>query len=148
MTVYKWKTGARLRVSAQTAGEECARLERMGRLTPPELVDASRPEDAPLHSAFEWNDAIAAERYRETQAGYIIRSIEVVPVGMSEPVRAFVSVTAEDAPRYIETVKAMAAADTRETVLERARAELRAFERKYAGFEELAAVMDAIKEVA
>lgn len=148
MTVYKWKTGARLRVSAQTAGEECARLERAGRLTPSELVDASRPEDAPLHGAFEWNDAVAAERYRETQAGYIIRSVEVVPVGMSEPVRAFVSISAEDKPQYIETTKAIAATDTREIVLERARAELRAFERKYAGFEELAAVLNAIKEVA
>lgn len=149
MTVYKWKTGSHVRVDAQVAGDECARLERMGRLTPPELVDASRAEDAPLHGCFEWNDEVAAERYRETQAGYIIRSIEVVPSGMTEPVRAFVSIVESDErPRYVNTVVAVSEPDTREIVLQQALAELRAFERKYSGLQELAAVLDAIREVA
>lgn len=149
MAIYKWKSGSRLRVSAQVAGDECARLEGMGKLTPPDLVEASRAEDAPLHGCFEWNDEVAAELYRETQAGYIIRSIEVVPSGMTEPVRAFVSIVeSEDRPRYVNTVMAVSEPDTREIVLQQALAELRAFERKYSGLQELAAVLDAIREVA
>ena len=71
------KAGFHLRSDAQVVGEVCYELEKQGRLTPKELVDASRPEDAPLHDEFEWNNTIAAEKYREVQAGYIIRSVAV-----------------------------------------------------------------------
>ena len=45
--------------------------------TPKELVEAARDVNSPLHNEFEWNDGVAAQRYREMQAGYIIRSIEL-----------------------------------------------------------------------
>jgi hypothetical protein len=62
--VYKWKDAARLKTDAQTAGEICEKLEKNGGLTAKRLADESRPEDAPLHKEFEWNDATAAEAYR------------------------------------------------------------------------------------
>ena len=71
------KAGFHLRSDAQVVGEVCYELEKKGRLTPKELVDVSRPKDAPLHNEFEWNNSIAAEKYREVQAGYIIRSVAV-----------------------------------------------------------------------
>ena len=71
------KAGFHLRSDAQVVGEVCYELEKKGRLTPKELVDVSRPKDAPLHDEFEWNNTIAAEKYREVQAGYIIRSVAV-----------------------------------------------------------------------
>ena len=54
--VYKWKDAARIKSDAQTAGEICEKLEKNGGLTAKRLVDESRPEDAPLHKEFEWND--------------------------------------------------------------------------------------------
>lgn len=144
MAVYRWKYGARSPVSAQVAGEVCAELEDAGNLTPQALVDASRPEDAPLHAAFEWDDAIAAERYRETQAGYIIRSIEVTSEEIKEPTRAFVSITARRATPYASIEHVMARSDSRAILLDQARMELEAFKRKYQQLTELAGVFAAI----
>lgn len=48
------------------------------KITPQVVVDESRPEDAPLHSRFEWDDGVAGEAYRRQQAAHMIRSVEVV----------------------------------------------------------------------
>lgn len=71
------KKGFQLKTPPQIVGEVCLELEKEGRLTAKNLVDVSRDEDAPLHNEFEWSDDIAAEKYREVQAGYIIRSVEI-----------------------------------------------------------------------
>lgn len=149
MTVYRWKQGSRLSGDAQEVGEVCAKLERKGDLTPKALVDASRSEKSPLHGYFEWDDEKAAEAYRETQAAYLIRSVEIVVSGSAEPVRAFVSVTAEGGERsYMDVQAALSMQETRDEVLDRALAELRAFERKYNTLSELAGVLEAIRKVA
>ena len=148
MAVYKWKSGSRVKCSAQTAGEVCEKLGHKGKLTPEALVDASRSEDAPLHGAFEWNDETAAEKYRVIQAGYIIRSIEIETEYAEEPVRAFVPVLREEKTSYESIEVVMMSEDGREQLLSRAIAELRAFERKYNSLEELAEVFAAIKAVA
>ena len=143
--IYKFKSGTRLKVSAQAAGELCAKLESQGKLTPHEVVEASRPDDAPLHAAFEWNDNIAAEKYRETQAGYIIRSIEVVIEEASEPTRAFQSIVITEGEReYREITRILSIQSDREQLLAAARHELAAFKRKYKVLEELAEVFAAI----
>lgn len=68
-------------VDAQTAGEELARIKaEHGFLQPAVVVDESRPDDAPLHPAFEWRDPVAAEQWREHQATAIIRRVRVLPV--------------------------------------------------------------------
>ena len=151
MAIYKWKSGSRVSADAQKVGEVCERLEKKGNLTPKALVDASRRKNAALHDLFEWNDEIAAEKYRETQASYLIRSIAVVSTGTSEPIRAFVSVTVNEQATertYINVKRALSTNGTREEVLAIALAELRAFERKYKNLEELASVLAAIREVA
>ena len=147
MNVYVWKTGTRATCDAQTAGEVCERLENEGRLSAGELVDVSRPEDAPLHGAFEWDDAIAAERYRENQAGYIIRSLDVKLVGSEEPVKAFVSLNLTGEKReYSSITTVLSRPDSRKLLLADAMRELRAFKEKYAQFKELAGVFAAIDE--
>lgn len=150
MAAYQWKAGSRVNADAQKVGEVCERLERKRQLTPKALVNASRRESSALHDLFEWNDAIAAEKYRETQAAYIIRSIEVVITGTSEPVRAFVSVSADERQErtYVNVEFALATESTRDEVLKNALDELRAFERKYANLEELANVLAEIRKVA
>lgn len=149
MAAYQWKAGSRIKASAQKVGEVCERLERKGELTPRALVDASRRKGSALHDLFEWDDKVAAEKYRETQAAYIIRSIEVVTVGTSEPVRAFVSVSTEGQARtYVNVECALSVESTRDEVLARALEELKAFERKYSNLEELANVLAEIRKVA
>lgn len=47
------------------------------KITPQVVVDESRPEEAPLHSRFEWDDSVAGEAYRRQQAAQMIRSVDV-----------------------------------------------------------------------
>lgn len=147
--IYKWKSGARAPVSAQVAGEVCEQMSAKGKLTPKALVDASRPEDAPLHKAFEWDDQKAAERYRESQAAYIIRSIEVKREDVTEPVRAFFSVPKDGGTSYqyhsVDTI--LRSTDSRESLLESAKRELEAFTRKYGQLVELAEVIEATERL-
>lgn len=72
-------------IDANTAGEELSRIKRAhGLLHPATVVDESRPEDAPLHPVFEWQDPVAAEHWREHQASQLIRRVRVVPVDAEE----------------------------------------------------------------
>lgn len=151
--LYKWKSGCHLGgIDPNEAGAVLSRLERDGNLTPAALVNASRSEDAPLHQLFEWDDTIAAEKYRQTQAGYIIRSIEVKRADV-EPVRAFVSIITpgESASRFDRQYRSISAvlksATERNQLLEYAKREMFAFKRKYSNLEELSKVITAIDEV-
>ena len=59
-------------------------------ITPPMVVDAARPEQSPLHPAFEWRDDLAAEQYRLYQARSLIRTVQVDRVDESEKKVPFV----------------------------------------------------------
>ena len=48
------------------------------------LVETARSEDSVLHPLFEWNDSLAAEKYRLQQARTIINNIEVTIVSKHE----------------------------------------------------------------
>lgn len=66
-------------VSADVAGIELANIrESHGALTASIVVDASRPDSAPLHPVFEWDDFSAAENHRRWQARQLIRAVHVV----------------------------------------------------------------------
>lgn len=49
-----------------------------GRLTPELLIAEAKSSDSPLHQEFEWDDSIAAHRYRIDQARELIRSVRYV----------------------------------------------------------------------
>lgn len=75
---FKQGLGSLFPVSAQTAGEELARIhEKRGSLTPSGIVDESRTEQAPLHPVFEWDDWKAAEEWRKQQAKQLVCCIVV-----------------------------------------------------------------------
>lgn len=76
---FRRRKGFQIKTNPQIVGEFCYELEKKkgGKITPKELVDAARDVNSPLHNEFEWNDSVAAEKYRRTQARYIINSIEV-----------------------------------------------------------------------
>ncbi len=162
--VYKWKVG-KFPVTAQTAGEELERIEQdEGYIIPEAVVERSRPEDAPLHNCFEWDDSAAAEEYRKVQAREIIRYIEVVREEDEEEdverhVRAFWSTygfdeeeteegaTASKHYAYRSINRVLDAKEHREYVLGKALRELLAFERKYRYLNEFAGVMGEIDKV-
>ena len=144
--IYQLKRGARLPkgITVQAAGEEVERLESEGRLTPKDLVEDSRPEDAPLHRCFEWDDTVAAERYREVQAAYIIRSVEVTVESVDKPTRAFVYTVVGGQRECRSIGVVLRDAYSRDALLESALRELASFQRKYRTLSELDGVFGAI----
>ena len=148
--VYKWKNYS-YKTSANVAGEVCEKLDRTVGLTPENLVEASRPEDAPLHSEFEWNDAVAAEEFRRTQARQIICNLSIViDEKKSEPVRAFFSLQSgfrKNTGTYEGTLTIMSDSDKRQKLLDNAKRELEAFKKKYELLTELSEVFAAIDSV-
>lgn len=91
---YTYRPGSRFSVPATVVADEIERIRSIsGAVTAERVVDESRPEDAPLHTAFEWNDSAAAEQYRRDQARALIRSVRVT-YGHQPPVSAFVHVPA------------------------------------------------------
>jgi len=144
--IYEWKINGLYSVPAQTAGEELSRLYQVhGKLEPSDIVDVSRPEDAPLHPCFEWDDVVAAEKYRETQAGGIIRALVTVDNEHKEnsDVRAFVHV--EDTYQPMAVV--VKSKDKMQDLLQSALGELTAFRRKYSKLSELQPVFSAMDSI-
>ena len=107
MSAYKWKTGSKFNVKAEVAGKVFEELEQTVGLNAQNLVDASRSEDAPMHKAFEWNDAKAGEEWRKQQARVYINHLEIVVDSENEDVpvtRAFVQYKKDENYENIITV--------------------------------------------
>lgn len=143
--VYQWKAGAQIKADAQTAGAMCMELASEGRLTAKNLLDANRPEDAPLHNAFEWNDGVAAEAWREQQARHMINCLTIRHETV-EPTRAFFKIErTESTYQSISTI--LSSENSTEKLLNTALKELEAFKRKYITLQQLCGVFRAIDEV-
>lgn len=139
---YKFRDGYRSSISAEIAGQELERIRRAeGHCQPETVVEAARPEDAPLHPAFEWNDSIAAEEHRKSQARAIIRSVIVVHQkadGSSVAVRGYLNVNLEGVgTTYVAAAQAMTDADLRAQVLADAIRGLEAWRQRFAELNDL-----------
>lgn len=146
--VFQWKEGTRHKVDPNIAGVMCSDMEKAGKLTAENLVEANRPKDAPLHEEFDWNNTIAAEKWRCHQARNIINSIVVVSEDRPkvEAVRCFFRVEAA-APNY-ESVSTIVRNENKYAkLIEQALRELIAFKKKYAQVKELSGVFLAIEEL-
>lgn len=144
--VYQWKPTSQIKADAQEAGNVCEELERTVGLTAQNLLNASRPEDAPLHGEFEWDDTVAAEAYRETQAQYIIRMLCIAPdEEHKEPVRAYF--VTERAKEYDSVNVILQDVNKRTALLDMALKELTAFKKKYSVLSELADVFAVIEGI-
>ena len=144
--VYQWKIPGIIPTDAQTAGNELDRIyQERGELNPAYIVDESRPEYAPLHPCFEWDDERAAEEFRKAQARCIVRNITVVCDTKEEPqnVRAFVRVQSTYQPINI----VLDDVDKTQELLQSALRELKAFRDKYKTISALAPVLSAIEQV-
>lgn len=165
---YSWKGGYNFKVSAETVGGVLNRIEQTeGKVTKESFLDYSRDKNSETHSLFEWDDSIAAEKYRLATAGKIISQLEVTivhedtqpreitaQIETEEPQERKISAFVNIAPKaptvnatYYNVERAMSDADTRKQVLRNALFELQAFERKYKNFTEFAELFEVIKRV-
>ena len=151
---YSYRKGFNFKVSAQVVGETLEGLAKDGDLTSAKFLDASRPEDAPTHNLFEWDDSVAAERYRRQQATVAINSVEVQIVNEANASvisqAAFVNVISKapaKAGTYTPIEVALSDENMRSTLLLNALNDLKALRRKYNQLSELSDVFFEIKKI-
>ena len=76
---YAWRGRGPAGVSAQATGELIDSIaERDGKVEPSVVVDEARPKESPIHGAFEWRNAVAAEEHRKWQARQLVRNVRVI----------------------------------------------------------------------
>ncbi len=111
MKKYAWRTGFHASASADAVMTELVRLGvRDCGLTAELVLDQARDKNSLLHGFFEWDDSVAAEKYRVEQAQSLIRAIVVLPEENTTPalIRAVVRVgDGQEKGRYWETERAM-----------------------------------------
>ena len=148
--VYKWKTGARIKGDAQASGKLMEQLAATPNgLTARTLLEANMVPGTPLHDDYEWNDEIAADKFRLQQSNQFIDSITVVvfeekPKGENQP-RAFHITT--EAHKYDALTVIVQEPDKYKVLLDNALSELAIFKRKYEMLKELQPIFKAFKEV-
>ena len=135
----KWKYENLFRGDAQKVYEEIGE----DRVTPEQIVEKAKDESTELHKCFEWDNDIAAEKYRIVQAREILRSLVVTPVTDDDtPVRVYqISSTVSE---YQPTKMFLEQPDEYTELLKRAKAELEAFKRRYHQLTELEEIFEAI----
>ena len=143
-----WAKGSRFKADPNVAKAVMDQLSAEGRLSHAELVEVSRPEDAPLHNEFEWDDNVAAQLWREKTGQIMIACIVVTHEVEEEkkPVRAYFNIE-RGTHEYIPTEVIFSEEAKRERLLDIAKRELLSFKSKYQSLTELNGVMNAIDEV-
>ena len=85
-------------------------VRKHGKVTPQMLVEEARSETSLIHDRFEWDDAVAGEKFRHEQARAIIRSVKIEGPDKGI-VPAFVAVVVENENCYMPIDDAYASPD-------------------------------------
>jgi hypothetical protein len=113
------------------------------------IVELAKPKRSPIHKYFEWDDTVAAQRYRIQQARKMITSLVVIVDEQEAP--AAVSVVVRDGNKshrtYMDTFKACEQEDLREQVLQDAIKSLQGWEWRYQTLKGLKPLKGVFKEI-
>lgn len=150
--MIEWKIKGLYKANAETIYNEIMSIGETVR--PSDVVELARDENTALHNLFTWDDSIAAERYREHEAGCIIRNIVIVENDKQNDdkdnvvvVRAIMS-TNERTREYTTVQRIVTNKDNYARLLAAALAELTAFKKKYETLSgELEVIFDAIDQI-
>lgn len=117
-----------------------------GRLTPGIVVKAARSKRSQLHLCFDWDDAVAADKWRLTQARSLLCCLEERCA--DDEFRPLVVHTADDdGPCYQQRARVASSPILMEATLAEAVQQLRGFQRRYSHLSELGKVLTAINEL-
>ena len=141
--MVEWKVKGLYKADAETVYKEITALGDT--FSPEEIVEAAKDEATELHKCFEWNDSVAAEKYRLHQARMIFTQLVVrTETSDNTPVAVRVISSASVSNIYTPT-KMLVKSDTEYAdLLERVKRELQAFKQKYATVVELQEIFTAI----
>ena len=125
---YKWRDGFAYQTSAEIVGGVVEQIEaRDGEVTRESFLEESRPEDAPTHSMFEWDDTVAAEAYRLDQSRKIITNLQIVYVNNQEEkesIPAVLNIASDRKAVYQNIVTVLSNEESRDLVLNRLQREV------------------------
>ena len=112
-------------------------------ITPEKVLDIARDENTELHKCFEWDDGIAAEKYRLSQARQLITFLVIRDEKPNnEPIRVF-QISSEK-QTYQPITVFMENESEYKTLLKRAKTELVNIRNRYKQLSELEEVFTAI----
>ena len=135
-----WRIQGYYKADAQKVAEEIG----FGKFTPMEVLEKAKDETTELHKCFEWNDSIAAEKYRLEQAKNIIRMLVYEKETKEQAVVRYYAKT-ETKHVYQPTKQFLVQEDEYQGLLRRALAELEAFKNKYHTLTELENIFEAME---
>ena len=135
------------------------REENGDTLSPHTVVEKAKPRTSPIHDFFEWNNGVAAEKYRIWQARNLIGRIEIVVEsdGEKDQIRAFHNITVKETEDgrergYVTITDIKQNQEYLEIVLENALNEIKSWQKRYSQykrlrpFKQLSPVFKAIKQ--
>lgn len=138
----EWKIKGLYEADAQKVADEIGE----GSVTPEEVLEKAKDENSELHKCFEWNDSIAAEKYRLQQARAIIINLVYTPKTDGGDKVRYLQLTTEK-HTYRPTTQILVCEDEYQALLKRAKAELEAFKRKYKTLSELETIFEEIDKI-
>ena len=142
MEKVMWRVDGLFKADAQKCYEEMGDSD----ISPEEVLEKAKDENSELHKCFEWDDTVAANKYRLQQARQIIQFIVKVPQKENEqPTRVFQISSKKNV--YQPTVFFQRNNDEYQILLERAKVELAKFKKRYQMLSELEQVMEAINNL-
>lgn len=146
MLIASWKPGfgTLYKADAQKVAEEIAEIGE--EVKPAQILEKARDKTTELHKCFEWDDSVAAEKFRLQQARTVICHLvikEVEEKTGATPKRIFHRTETTGGYKSIEFI--LQDQTEYEKLLEMAKRELQAFKAKYhslSEFEEIFALID------
>lgn len=139
----QWKLEGYFKADATKCFKEIGNKD----VTPEKVLEKAKDEKSELHKCFEWNDGIAANKYRLLQAEKIIRMLVTVPEREDETPKRVLQISSETRV-YQPMTFFMRNEDEASALLKRAKEELMAFQNRYESLRgELEEVFDAIEKI-
>jgi len=128
------------------------KVRSISMVTPEEILQDAKKKSSPYHDWFDWDDAIASEKYRTNQARQLLGSIVEVTITHEEEepreIRVFVNVTDEEGNRgYVKKEVAIQTPKMWDQVIRQAMVEVTGWKKRYEEYTELAKIHKAITDV-
>jgi hypothetical protein len=143
--VATWRTPGIFKADPQKV---CDELKDLGdEFTPDEIVEKAKNSTTELHKCFEWDNDVAADKYRLHQARMLTSNLVFLKESDDEeeqPVLVRVYNKTEQTGGYKPPERVFTQADEYEKLLKRATAELHQFKVKYSMLKELDYILSLI----
>lgn len=138
----KWKVPGLFKTDPEAVFKELQTLEER---TPDAIVDLARNSDSVLHSMFDWDDEVAAEKWRKQQARIISCNLIVeTREQKGEVIELRLMHVSEEKKSYEEINYFVEHENEYAKLLKRAKMDLNSFKTKYHILKELSPIFEAI----